>query len=227
MTSKLNIKDRAWLASILVILMNLGNGCKQIGETKNSSHVWTEEERTFLIKGLEDSKNELHAQLSDLDNRMWFFKSDSGQWSIAKVVEHLELQESMHYREVYVLSNTPQPLSKYPYVKENDKKIMNYETDPTPGSASFFVIPRGRWQNRTAAVSQFDRTRDKMISWVSGTDKDLRSYYTFRVLPDPGDYRAIRDLHQIILTTVAHTRRHIHQIERIKSHPEFPQANTL
>ena len=175
----------------------------------------------MLLKGLSDSQDELLAHLEGITEAQWYFRPDTNQWSIAYVVEHLELQETMHFREIYVLSNVPEPGKQHPEVRERDDRVSAYATNPVKDKASQFVVPHGRWPNRDAAVEQFNQTRETMISFVKGTNRNLRAYYTYRNLPST-DYRSIRDLHQIILTTIAHTRRHIGQIERIKDHPDYP-----
>ena len=129
----------------------------------------------------------------------------------------------MHYREVFVISNTP-PQPKYiENLKDNDKLILKYETDPTKGTADWGVTPLGRWCEKAGAVKQFNRATNKLIEFASETDVDLRRQISFRDIPDDSDFRRTRDLHQIILTNITHTKRHIHQIRRIKLHLNFPE----
>ncbi len=204
---------------ILTILVVL-SGCKS-AET-DSQRYWTEKDREVLLKGLEDSRNQLHKMVKGLSSDQWFFKSDSAVWSIADIIEHLGLQEDMHYRELYILSLSPSQKDHIGKTRINDSKVSEYEFNPEKDKSDWFVEPLGRWADKESAIYQFNRSRDKMIEFVELTDADLRVHFTFRDIEDESDFRRVRDLHQIVLTTVAHTRRHIHQIERIKDQPDFP-----
>ena len=205
-----------------IIISSLLGGCQTIPEDKPLPKQWTEKERELLLTELEGTRKELLRQIDTLNERQWFFRSDSQSWSVAEVVEHLDLQENMHYREVYIISQTPQNLEHLGKTKKNDSLVSAYATDPQKGVADWYVQPRGRWCGKRSAVAQFNRTRDQMLEFVKTTDADLRMQFTYRKKVPKNDFRRVRDLHQIILTTIAHTKRHIHQIERIKSRPDFP-----
>jgi len=184
--------------------------------------VWTEADRSFLVEQFEKSRSELMNEVQKLTEEQWNFKKDSASWSIAEIVEHLGLQEDMHFREAYVISKTPeQPLIALQTVG-NDEKVLSYENNPIKTIAVWFVQPLGRWKTMQDAINQFNRSRDKNIEFVGNTDKNLRVQITFRDIPDENDFRRVRNLHQIYLTTIAHTRRHIHQIEGIKKAEGFP-----
>ena len=205
------------------ILLLVSQGCKESNRIEPIGKIWSEEERQLLITGLEETRRTVSEEIKPLENDQWHFRSDSSSWSIALIIEHVSLQEVMHYREIYVISKTP-PQPKYvEKAQGNDKLILKYETDPTKGIADWGVTPLGRWCDKAHAVNQFNRATDKLIEFVSETDVDLRQQFTFRDIPDESDFRRIRDLHQILLTTITHTKRHIHQIRRIKSHPDFPK----
>lgn len=197
-------------------------GCQKQNRSESTAKIWTEEERQLLISGLEETRRIILEEIDPLSTEQWHYQFDSSTWSIALVIEHISLQEVMHYREIYIISKTP-PQPKYvEKAQGNDELILKYETDPTKGIANWGVTPLGRWCDKADAVNQFNRATDKLIEFVSETDADLRQQFTFRDIPDESDFRRIRDLHQILLTTITHTKRHIHQIRRIKSYSDFP-----
>ncbi len=47
--------------------------------------VWTDEDRSFLVSGLERSFASLEGSIEDLNEEQWYFKVDSASWSIADV----------------------------------------------------------------------------------------------------------------------------------------------
>ncbi|MDN5204063.1 DinB family protein [Fulvivirgaceae bacterium BMA10] len=196
--------------------------CQERERHETIEKQWTGEDRTTLLTGFQESQALLMDLVRPLSNEQWYFKADSNSWSIADIMEHLGLQEDMHFREVYVISKTPMRPELLEKTKNNDDKVLAYETDPTKGTSGWFVTPRGRWCSKEEAIQGFNRSRDHTIDFVGNTDIDLRLHFTFRDIPDENDFRRVRDLHQILLTTITHTKRHIHQIERIKNHPDFP-----
>ncbi len=205
------------------ILILVSQGCKEPNRIEPTGKIWTEDERQLLISGLEETRRIVLEEIKPLGNDQWYFRPDSSTWSIALIIEHVSLQEVMHYREIYVISKTPAQPKYVEKAQGNDKLILKYETDTIKGIADWGVTPLGRWCDKADAVYQFNRATDKLIKFVSETDVDLRQQFTFRDIPDESDFRRIRDLHQILLTTITHTKRHIHQIRRVKSHPEFPK----
>jgi len=215
-----SIKDIGFVE--IMLLLSLGFSCQTSPEDIPISKQWTEKERILLLNELEGTRKELLQQVNRLNERQWFFKSDSQSWSVAEIVEHLDLQENMHYREVYIISQTPQNPELLGKTQKNDSLVSAYATDPKKGVADWYVQPRGRWCDKESALAQFNRTRIQMLEFVKNTDEDLRLQFTYRKKVPENDFRRVRDLHQIILTTIAHTKRHIHQIERIKVHSDFP-----
>ncbi len=205
------------------ILALVSQGCQEQNRSESIAKIWTEEERQLLISGLEETRRIVLEEIELLNADQWNYRSDSSTWSIVLVIEHISLQEVMHYREVYVISKTPPQPQYFEKARGNDQMILKYETDPVKGIADWGVTPLGRWCDKAGVVNQFNRATDKLIEFVSETDVDLRKQFTFRDIPYESDFRRIRDLHQILLTTITHTKRHIHQIRRIKSHPGFPK----
>ena len=210
------------MKKLLIFLAFLCLACHPKHKAKDYP-VWTEEDRELLIREFRSTKAALHALVDDLTDEQWHFKPDENSWSIAYIIEHLQLQEDMHYREVRIVSmQPPQPEFSLKTIG-NDEKVNAYETLPEKGVAGWNVTPLGRWPTKAMALMAFDRSRDNMIALVKNMNADLRQQVTFRNIPDKDDFRNVRNLHQILLTTIAHTKRHMHQLKRIKAAGNFPQ----
>ena len=74
----------------------------------------------------------------------------------------------------------------------------------------------------------FYKARGELTQLIEETDVDLRKQFTFRVPVEGKDIENIkigqvRDLHQLLLTGIAHTDRHLLQIRRIKDHLQYPK----
>ncbi len=186
-----------------------------------ATHIWTSQERSALIRRLMDSRQLLLNELADVSEAQWNFKSAPGKWSIAEVVEHLGLQQDAYYRELSVVTMLP-PMPQYrDQVKDLDEKILNYANQEKKDLAPWMLEPMGRWNSKEKAVGQFVRSHGKIIEFILETKADFRSHFTFRKYSD-GSLWNIRDLHQLMLTNVAHTERHVNQIRTIKKLGAYP-----
>ena len=198
--------------------------CLSCGQS-NQDHfpIWSDDDRSYLLKEFHETGAAVHAIVDSLNSEQWNYKLSDDDWSIAYIIEHLQLQEDMHYREVRILSMQP-PQPEYALQTiGNDEKVLAYEIDRKKGKADWNVMPLGRWSGKDHALQAFDRSREKMIELVASTKANLRQQITFRNIQDPGDFRKVRNLHQILLTTIAHTKRHTHQIRRTIERPNFPK----
>ena len=185
--------------------------------------TWSEEDRAFLIGEFRSTQRKIHDLVDQLSYEQWNFRSDSNSWSIGFVVEHLQLQEDMHYREVRIISMQPPQKESSLSTIGNDDKVNEYATNPQKGVADWNVTPLGRWPTKNLSLMAFDRSRNKMIELIRDMQADLRQQVTYRNISDESDFRSVRNLHQILLTTIAHTKRHTSQIEGILSDPNFPK----
>ncbi len=186
--------------------------------------VWTEAERKFLLDGLAQTRDLVVDATKGLTPAQWRFKEDPGRWSIAEIVEHLGLQDDMYFREMDIIAQQPSQPARRDGVKEQDALILQYAEDPEKGQAPWILEPLGRWAaDPTKAVAAFVRTRQHLIDFVRDTKTDLRLHITFRVYKGKANRWSARDLHQLMLTNIAHTRRHLDQLQRVKSHPQYPR----
>lgn len=194
--------------------------------TWSQEKLWTEAEREFLITDLSRSLEDIIQAVNDLSEAQWRFKESEDRWSVADIVEHLEVQDEMFYREMDVIPKRPETPEFAAMVKGNDSLLLAYATDPTKGFAGY-LEPIGRFCSKKDAITAFSRIRNMMLEIVKNTDEDLRLHFTFRSyaddggLTDPGIYD-VRDLHQLMLTCIAHTDRHRVQIENLMKHQQYP-----
>lgn len=185
--------------------------------------LWNEEERSLLLSGLIESHETLLTVIEDAEDSLWTLKPAGEGWSQWEVVEHLVLQEQLYYREISILSFSPPRSEFVSRVSGNDQLFEAYASDPQLGNSGWYAKPTGRFCARVDALSAFSLTRNKLIELVQTTDADFRQIFTFRSIPeevmrrDPEFYkiREVRDLHQLVLNQIAHTKRHIQQIKNI------------
>ena len=222
------------LFSLISIFVLFTTGCKYRGDNQishqesGSVKLWNEENRKFLIKELSRTREELINEVQNLNEEEWTFREDPERWSIAEIVEHLEVQDELYFREIFLTTKTPQSDKYIEIVKGRDEEFLKYASDTTKAKAGWFLEPIGRYCTKEASINSFIRTRNNLIKFVEETDLDLRRFFTFRKYLDDGglsDVRLwdVRDLHQLLLTTISHTDRHLNQLRRVKDHPDYPK----
>ena len=216
---------------IFVILICLSTqSCNQNSSLKNngSTQWWTDEDRTLIVSELNRTTEALNSEIEDLSIDQWHFKETPTRWSISEIVEHLEMQNQLHYREISVTSLAPQYLKFREITVGQDAHFTKYSTDTTKGKARWFLEPRGKYNSVKNGMEAFAKARSELTKFVEQTDIDLRKQFTFRIPVEGKDIQDIkigqvRDLHQLLLTGIAHTDRHLTQIQNIKKHPEYPK----
>jgi hypothetical protein len=109
----------------------------------------------------------------------------------------------------------------------NDDIFIAYVDDPQKADAGF-LSPIGKYCTREKAEFAFNRVRSRIYGIVDGTNEDLRKHFTFRRFTNVGQLSNaekynLRDLHQLLLTCLSHTDRHLKQLRRVKQHPNYPK----
>lgn len=217
---------------VLLLLLCTSNGCNKQLETLSiaNKQIWTIEDRRFVLEELNRTTNEIRDETVFLTEVQASFRENDDRWSITEIIEHLEVQNELHFREIRAISKTPQLLQYVDVVTGQDGYYQEYATDTARNQlAQWYLEPIGRFGTKKKALEAFIRTRGYFIDFVKTTDIDLRKHFTFRRniehlnIEDlkTGD---VRDLHQLLLTGIAHTDRHLNQIRKIKENPDFPKS---
>ena len=95
--------------------------CDSTNSKKNSEgRWWTEDDHQLIISELNRTTNELSVELENVTDDQWNFREDPTRWSIAEIVEHLEMQNQLHFREISVMSNAPHNLKFRPITEGKD-----------------------------------------------------------------------------------------------------------
>lgn len=191
------------------------------GTAQTKKQVWSSADRTFLVEGLKSSQANLLKETKDISEQQLHFKPDSTQWSIAEVLEHVGVYEELLNWDLINNQYTEERPDLVVKVKAVDSAMSAYATDPQKGQAPHLAQPLGRFQNKNQLLQYFNRFRGEVIKLIEETKADFRLHFVFR--PEDWGIWHIRDLHQYTLLWIAHTERHLNQIKRIKSHPQFPK----
>ena len=209
----------------LCILIILTSYCQK--QSSSYDKVWTESEREYLLTGLERTKNEVFSEIKGLTEEQWNFKEDSTRWSISEIVEHLITQDESYTKEIWTCLTQPEMPQFLEKTKNNDHVFLDYSDDPLKTNAGF-LTPFGRYCSKDKTEFAYNRIRTTLYGTVKNSKDDFRKHFTFRnfkqgnTLTDAEKYN-VRDMHQILLTCIAHTDRHLKQLRKVKNHPNYPK----
>lgn len=192
-----------------------------------SGKIWTESEREDLLKGLERTKNKVFLEIKGLSEQQWNFKEDTTRWSISEIVEHLITQDESYTKEIWTCLSQPELPQFIDKAKGNDQVFVEYSDDPLKADAGF-LSPFGRYCSKEKSEFAYNRIRNALYGTVINSKVDFRKHFTFRNFKFDGQLTSaetynVRDMHQIVLTCISHTDRHLKQLRRVKNHPNYPK----
>lgn len=178
----------------------------------------TPKERDRAVAELESSRQDLLAAVASLSPAQWAFRPAPDRWSIVECVEHVALAEDSYFRTINerLSQAKPQP-DKAAEVRDKDDGVLKAMPDRSSKRVtSVSLEPKGK--SPQEALDHFRRSRDCFITYVRTTSDDLRGRFQ--------SHRAVGliDGYQWILLAVGHTRRHLEQINEVKTDPKYPGA---
>lgn len=177
----------------------------------------TEQERDYAVSALNATKDALHQSLAGLTNAQLSYKPANDRWSVAECVEHIALIERGIFAAIQKGMAYPANPEKRAEIKYSDVDVIKavrsrVVTLPSPDP----FVPTGRFNSVSAALDDFDKQRDVVISYVRTVTDDLRTHY-FRHIA-----LGWLDAYQAILLLASHGERHRKQIEEVKAGSGFP-----
>ncbi|MEZ4904565.1 MAG: hypothetical protein R2822_23870 [Spirosomataceae bacterium] len=113
----------------------------------NSTRLWTEADRQFLLDGLKSTQIELMKEVENLNEVQLAFKIDSSKWSIAEVLEHLGTFEEILQWDLFCNQYTPEQSGFTNNLSIKDSVMLAYATDTTKGEKHRLPGSLGRFKN--------------------------------------------------------------------------------
>lgn len=180
-----------------------------------TTKLWTEKDRQYLVENLERTKHLIVRETKDLTDVQWSYREDSTKWSIAQVLEHLGLYERIFAQEADIMLSIPaDPLLDS--LSKPDATYLEWMGDPSPHKAEWNAEPLGFMKGKDN-LEFFLFGRDHIIAFIQNTTYDLKSHFTFRW----GDEKR-RSIHSLMVVHFGHTDRHLRQIHQIKASGGYP-----
>jgi len=178
--------------------------------------LWTENDRQYLLDHLKKTTDALEKETTGLTEAQWHFKESPGRWSIAQVIEHLGIYESLYNREATVITNsTPQP--ELNETVKSDTFFLEWMAETQPHVAGGLGLPQGLMHGADN-WKYFKNLRDQNVAFIQATNADLRAHFTYR----SGNVRW--SIHQLYIILFAHCDRHLKQILKVKADAAYPKS---
>lgn len=181
---------------------------------------WTSVTLGEIWKENAAAREALLAEVRGLSEAQLAFEPAPGKWSIGEILDHLSLAEGSIARVASrVLQQAAgrgligEPGSMEPPPHQIDREMFN-----APAAAPESVLPSpGRPLDRLLASLQ--ENRERLLEVSSRADGRVVGNVTIR-------HFQLGELHfyQWLALEGAHESKHLAQIRRIKSHPEFPRS---
>ncbi len=176
-----------------------------------------------LQKKVQENTSALIASFSGLNQTEAEFKPSENVWSVLECVEHIFLIDNA----VVKIIGIPPPAE----TMENDKTelfsaeklhhilVTKREMQKVPAPDS--MVPKGILKTKLEAEQSINSVSSKISSLLDANDI-TKETHTIKH-PRLGEMTKLDWVHFMI----AHTNRHILQIEELKIHPDFPVSKSI
>lgn len=178
--------------------------------------VWLDERKQEVRESI-DAVRRIRDELAYLQLG---WRPPDGGWSIAQVLEHLIISDSLYYPQLRALVQTGKRGSSEwkPTITGGfiTRSLMPTSTRRTPAPQIFRPA-----EPRANVVEEYIKVREELLQLMeSAKGIDLRR----NKVTSPVSKLIRINLGDAFLILVVHTQRHLQQIARVRAHPDFPKA---
>lgn len=179
--------------------------------------VFTEKDREFAIKYMNDTKADYVSQLTGLSDAQLNFRAAEGRWTIAEIAEHITVVEEALFGMITngTLKSEP-PKCENPFRVIDTMVILSITNRQQKFTAPEQVRPNGRWKTRDELIGSFERTRNTTIDFMKNNKVDLRNRF------GQGPMGTLDAFQQLLFTT-GHSERHLAQLKEVKADANYPK----
>ena len=177
----------------------------------------SDQERSYLIEQLEQSRKAMLASIDGLTEAQWTFKPAPAVWSVQECAEHIVLAEGYIFGGAQQILKTPAVERPERSNSDVDHILVDRVQDRSQkATAPEPLVPGRKFATPADASKAFITAREKTIAYVKSTQDDLRTH----VGPGPA---GPMDAYQFLLLLSAHSARHTAQIKEVEANPSYPK----
>jgi hypothetical protein len=184
----------------------------------NRSLSMTDEERRLAVDRLNSSRDQFVTTIKDVSPKQASFKPNPEQWSILELAEHIAISDESLLGLIRRALKKPAQPELMEQVQANDFRYHR-EFRPHPkgvNKAPDSLCPHSRFATLAEASTEFLKQREGTIAYARETQDALRGHMA------PHDVFGAMDAYQWLVACALHVESHTHQIQELKSHPDYP-----
>lgn len=177
--------------------------------------TWTLADKNRLIDNYLRTQKEVNAATGSLSVAQWNFREADSAWSIAEVLEHLNIWQLITQEHIrFMFYNGPQPALALTALSDSAATSFIYEE--RKHVAPDYSVPTGKTPDRSN-LNLFNAYCDRIVANIRNSGLNFRLYY--RRFTDG----YMTNMNQAYIIHYGHVDRHLRQIRRIKADPRFPK----
>ncbi|MDR5590227.1 DinB family protein [Christiangramia sp. SM2212] len=182
----------------------------------DSDTICKSENEKDIYEYLEETEEALINSTQDLSEEQMQYKPDAESWSVAEIVEHINLVENS--LKSLISSNMGADASKADAkAAMTDEEVMQLITNRSQKMKTQGQFePTGEFMTSDEAIKAFIDQREEITDWLKDSNVDMRSIMITEFPFGPVDG------YQTLLFLAGHTERHTAQIEEVKASAGFP-----
>lgn len=178
--------------------------------------VWTEADRKYLLDNLIRSKEEIIRETMNLTKEQWNFKESPDRWNINQIVEHIALWELLFMHEISVALQR-EPIPSFTHYLPDSLFLQNPQSVTQNNAMDYtkpfsFAVPLGNNEGKNN-VTWLTTMRNESIEYLKKETRNVRLHY---ICFGP-------NVHQNYMMIFGHTDRHLRQLRKVKTHPNYPK----
>ena len=208
---QLTSKQFSWTAIFLFSVSSISLSKTVSGQDT----VWTAKNILALVDNFKRTQNEVNEETKNLTTAQWNYKENDSTWSVAEVVEHMNMWNLIAQEEIRnMLRNGAQPaLAKLcPSDSANTSFIYEERKHVSPD----ITIPTGKIPDK-ANLNLYNVYAGRIITNIQNAS------YNFKVYFKTYTNGYLRNMNQAYMIHYGHIDRHLKQIRKIKNFPRFPK----
>ncbi len=200
---------------LITLLFILSSLAVVSGQTAPTKVVFTEKDREFGLKYLNETKADFVKQLTGISDAQLNFRSAEGRWTIAEIAEHIIVVENALFG-MFTAPAAAKAMNCDNVPRFADTALVLAITNRSQKfTAPEQVRPNGRWKTLEDLLANFEKTRAITIDYIKNNKADLRG--TFVQSP-----MGTVDSFQGILFLTGHGDRHLAQLKEVKADAKYP-----
>jgi hypothetical protein len=178
----------------------------------------SEEERTQVLKWLDESHKEFFAAIDGVSDAQWKWKPAAERWSVGETAEHIVLAEALLFGFVgKALEAPPNPAWEEQTKGKTELLIQVIPSRLAKGVAPEPIMPR-EMVTRAQARERFEKQRIDIVDFARESQMAWKEHTVVHPFPAFGTLNA----YQWLLCVPLHTMRHGQQIVEVKAVPGYP-----